>query len=101
MSEKYKTAKQQLSVAKNLYEPSNEIMVLFVLRKLILQTRMRSHPGRLDVWFLVGFFADFHTSTVRMARWRGCAGSSEPSLVACVISTKIPWVGSYEHYKGG
>ena len=24
-------------------EPSHEIMVLFVLRKLILQTRMRSH----------------------------------------------------------
>ena len=25
-------------------EPAHEIMVLFVLRKLILQTRMRSHP---------------------------------------------------------
>ena len=30
-------------------EPSHEIMVLFVLRKLILQTRMRSHPLGLDV----------------------------------------------------
>ena len=30
------------------------IMVLFILRKLILQTRMRSHPVVLDVWFLVG-----------------------------------------------
>ena len=27
---------------------------LFVLGKLILQTRMRSHPVGLDVWFLVG-----------------------------------------------
>ena len=30
-------------------EPSHEIMVLFVLLKLILQTRMRSHPVGLDV----------------------------------------------------
>ena len=35
----------------SIYEPSHEIMVLFVLRKLILQTRMRSHPVGLDVWF--------------------------------------------------
>ena len=32
-----------------LNEPFYEIMVLFVLRKLILQTRMRSHPVGLDV----------------------------------------------------
>ena len=37
-------------------EPVHEIMVLFVLRKLILQTPMRSHPVGLDVWFLVGPF---------------------------------------------
>ena len=37
-------------------------MVLFVLRKLILQTRMRSHPVGLDVWFLAGPFVYFHTS---------------------------------------
>ena len=30
------------------FEPSYEIMALFVLRKLILQTRMRSHPVGLD-----------------------------------------------------
>ena len=30
-------------------EPSHEVMVLSVLRKLILQTRMRSHPVGLDV----------------------------------------------------
>ena len=35
-------------------EPSHEFIVLFVLRKLILQARMRSHPVGLDVWFLVG-----------------------------------------------
>ena len=29
-------------------------MKLFVLRKLSLQTRMRSHPVGLDVWSLVG-----------------------------------------------
>ena len=35
------------------FEPAHEIMALFVLRKLILQTHMRSHPVGLDVWFLV------------------------------------------------
>ena len=30
-------------------EPSHEIMALFVLRKLILQVRMRSHLVGLDV----------------------------------------------------
>ena len=33
------------------FEPSHEIMTRFVLRKLILQTRMHSHPVGLDVWF--------------------------------------------------
>ena len=32
----------------NTFEPAHEIMVLFVLRKLILQTRMRSHPVGLE-----------------------------------------------------
>ena len=36
-------------------------MVLFVLRKLILQTRMRSHPVGPDVWFLNGPFVYYHT----------------------------------------
>ena len=31
-------------------EPVHEIMTLFVLRKLILQTRTRSYPVGLDVW---------------------------------------------------
>ena len=34
-------------------EPSHEIMTLFVLRKLILQTRMRGHTAGLDVLFFV------------------------------------------------
>ena len=70
-------------------------MVLFVLRKLILQTRMCSHPVGINVWFLVGPFAYFHTSCVRTAkalpRLRGCAGLPEPSLVAYVVSTIISW----------
>ena len=68
------------------FEPSHEIMALFVLRKLILQPRMRSHPVGLDVWFLAGPFIYFHTSCVRTAkalvRLPRCAGSPEPSLVA-------------------
>ena len=39
-----------------LFEPYHEIMILFVLRKLVLQTQMRSHPVGLDVWFLVWAF---------------------------------------------
>ena len=74
-------------------------MVLFVLRKFIIQTRMRSHPLGLDVCFLVGPYIYFHTSCVRtakaLARLRGCAGSPEPSLVAYVISTIISWAGSF------
>ena len=70
-------------------EPCHEIMVLFVLGKLILQTDMRSHPAGLDIWCLVGPFVYFHTSCVRtakaLARLCGCAGSPEPSLVASVI----------------
>ena len=36
----------------SLNEPTHEIMVLFILRNLILQTRMRSHPVGLDsdIW---------------------------------------------------
>ena len=70
-------------------------MVRFVLRKFILQTCMGSYLVGLDVWF----FVYFHTSCVRsakaLARLRGCAGSPEPSLVACVISTIISWAGSF------
>ena len=79
-------------------EPSHEIMALFVLRKLILQTRMRSHPVGLDVWFLVGPFDYFHTSCGRtvkaLARLHGCAGSPKPSPVVYVISTIISWASS-------
>ena len=79
-------------------EPAHEIMALFVLHKLILQTRMRSHPVGLDVWFLVGPFVYFHTLLVRtakaLARLRRCAGSPEPSLFAYVISTIISRAGS-------
>ena len=40
-------------------------MALFVLRKLILQTRMLSHPvGQVDVWFLFEPFVYFHTLCV-------------------------------------
>ena len=76
-----------------IFEPAHEIMVLFVLHKLILQTCMCSHPVGIDVWFLVRPFVYFHTSCVRtakaLARLRRCAGSPEPSLVAYVISTII------------
>ena len=37
-----------------IFDPAHEIMAPFVLRKLILQTRMRGHPVGLDV----GFWSD-------------------------------------------
>ena len=43
-----------------------------------VQTRMRSHPLRLNVWFFVGPLFYFHTLCVQtakaLARLRGCAG---------------------------
>ena len=73
------------------YEPAHEIMALFILRKLILQTCTHSHPVGLD-WLY------FPTSCVRtakaLARLHGCAGSPEQSLVAYVIITIISWAGS-------
>ena len=74
-----------------LNEPAHEIMALFVLRKLILQTRMRNHPVGPDVWFLVGPFLYFHASCVRTTKALIRTGSPEPSLVAYVISTIISW----------
>ena len=70
-------------------------LLIFLL--FILQTRMRSHPLGLDVWFLVGPFVYIHISCVRTAkalvRLHGCTGSPEPSLVTYVITS---WAGSFE-----
>ena len=78
-------------VTGTLFEPAHEIMALFILPKLILQTFMNNHPVGLDVYF--------HASCVRtakaLARLHRCAGSSEPSLVAYVISPIISWAGSF------
>ena len=86
-------------ITRSAFEPSHEIMVLSVLRKLILQTHMRSHPVGLDVWFFVGPFVYFHTLCVQtlkaLVRLRECAGLPEPSLVAYVISTISSWAGSF------
>ena len=95
-----KGQKEENKTEKN--EPTHEILALFVLRKLILQTRMPSYPVGLDVFFLVWPFVYFHTSCVRtakaLARLRGCAGSPEPSLVAYAISTIISWTGSNNNF---
>ena len=86
----------------SINEPCHEIMVLFVLRKIILQMHMRSNPVGLDVWFLIGPFVYFYTSCARtvkaLSRLRGCVGSPEPSLDAYVISTIISWAGPLEVY---
>ena len=80
------------------FEPAHEIMVVFVLRKLILQRCMLSHPVGLNVWLFVGPFLYFHTSCVQtakaLARLCRCQGLPESSLVTYVISTIISWAGS-------
>ena len=63
-------------------------MALFVLRKLILHPRMRSHPVGLGVWFLVGPFVYFHSSCVRTAK-------------ALAISTIVSWAGSLHKFLNG
>ena len=71
------------------FELFHEIMVLFVLHKLFLQTCMRSHPEGLDVWALVGPFIYFHTSCVRTAKAR-------LSLSCCLCDkyhTLMIWAG--------
>ena len=79
-------------------EPAHEIMAFFVLRKLILQMCMRSHPEELDVWFLVGPFVTFHTSCVwtvkALARLCRCAGLPELRRSPMWLSTKISCAGS-------
>ena len=69
MSRKPSFWNQRLQQCSLLVSPSHEIMAPFVLSKLILQTRMRSHPVGLDVWFLVGPFVYFLTSSVRTTIW--------------------------------
>ena len=49
------------------FEPAHEIMVLFVLRKFILQTRMRRHP--------VGARCQIFGRTLRLLRYLMCANS--------------------------
>ena len=77
-------------------EPTHDIMALIALRKLNLQSRMRSLQWGYTS-DSVRPFVYFHTSCVRtakaLARLRGCAGSPEPSLVAYVISTMVSWAG--------
>ena len=66
------------------FEQAHEIMVLFVLRKLFLQTHMRARCR-----IFVRPFVYFHTSCVRTAkalgRLRGCAGLPESLLIAYVL----------------
>ena len=71
----YKNVSEQKELKKAFTnEPAHEIMALFVLRKLILQTRMRSHQAGLDAWCLVGPFVYFRTYVCEQRRlWRDCA----------------------------
>ena len=66
--------KQFHSVILCLFGPCHEIMALFILRKLILQTPMRSHPVGLDVLI---FWSDRSSTSILHARkqrrlWQDC-----------------------------
>ena len=78
-----------------LNEPSHDFMVLFVLRKLIFQTRMRSHPVGLDVWFLVGpiVYSLLHVCEQRRLWW-DCTDAQTRLSIRYVISTISSWAGS-------
>ena len=76
------------------FEPCHEIMALFILHNIILQTRMLSHPVGLEVCFLVRPFVCFHISCVQKRRHR-CAGLPKPSLVTYERSTITSWADSY------
>ena len=73
----------------------------FSVCKRILQTCMRCHPVGLDVRLKVGPFV-YYSSCVQtamaLARLRRCAGSPEPLLVACMISTIFSWAGSLDQF---
>ena len=92
------TKNKNCFIWKTINEPAHDILALFVFRKFILQTCMRSHPTGLGVWFLAWSYVYFYSSCVRtakaLARLREWAGSPVPSLVAYLISTKISWAGS-------
>ena len=75
-------------------------MALFVLRKFILQTRMRSHPVALYVWCLVGSIIYFHTSRVQTAKALASARMRRLAWAFAVrlckkIRTIISWAGSF------
>ena len=57
-----------------IIEPCHDIIARFNLRKLVLQTRMRSQPVEQDVWLLVGLSS---TSILRVCEqlmlWQDCA----------------------------
>ena len=86
---------QTLSVTEEWYEPTREIMTLFVPRKFTLQILMRSRPMGIHVYFLSD---PLSTSILYVCEqrklWR-CAVSPEPSLAVYVITTIITWAGSY------
>ena len=83
----------------SLIEPAHEIITLFVLRKLILQTCMRSHPVGLDVWLfgrtlrLLPYFIVCEQRRL----WRNCANAQARLSLrwSTVISAIISWADSF------
>ena len=80
------------------YEPCHEIMVLFVLRKLILQMRMHSHPVGarcLIFWctlcLLPYFMCGNREDSGKTARMHRLAWAGQ----ICYLYTIISWAGSY------
>ena len=72
LKEKKNVFEVGLRTSKMYNEPLHEIMVFFVLRKLILQKGMHNHPVGLDAWFLLMFTSILNVCEQRRL-WRDCA----------------------------
>ena len=76
------------------FQPTHEIMALIALRKLSLQTRMRSKPLGLHILFLVRPFIYFHTLCVRTAK---DMRSLTRAFAVCLCDKyHISWAGSFQ-----
>ena len=64
-------------------------MVLFILRKIILQARMHSHPVGLDIWFVVWPFVYFHTSCVGMPNSEGYGETARMRRLAWAFAGRL------------
>ena len=82
-------------------ELTHEIMALIVLRKLNLQTRMRSNSLWLHIWFLVRPFVYFHTLCVRTAKALRCLAWAFAVRLCDKYHNLMSWLKSWRNKDEG